>query len=75
MSKSHKHHVPAITQGYCIDIYPVRWHPYKPLHTKRTGEKGRWQRMNEYGGWENCEPPSEVFETHDDIFAHLGQTP
>lgn len=36
----------------------VRFHPYKPTSQEaKRGKKGRWQRMNEYGGWENCSPP------------------
>lgn len=52
-------HPPVITEGYAIDIYPVRWKPYKP--GARTNKKGRWQKMNEYGGWDNCERPVRIF--------------
>ena len=33
---------------------PFRWKPYRPKRQKiRHGVKGRWQEMNEYGGWVN----------------------
>lgn len=39
-------------------IQPYRYQPYKPNSQQaKRGEKGRWQMMNEYGGWENCPPP------------------
>lgn len=35
-----------------------RFQPYSPKSVQfRNGAKGRWQEMNEYGGWENCEFP------------------
>ena len=35
-----------------------RFLPYKPNSQQaKRGEKGRWQEMNEYGGWENCPHP------------------
>ena len=35
-----------------------RFLPYKPNSQQaKRGEKGRWQEMNEYGGWENCNHP------------------
>ena len=38
-----------------------RFHPYKPRSEQfRKGIKGRWQKMNEYGHWENSSPPSTI---------------
>lgn len=37
-----------------VIIVPVRWKPYKPTSEQaRHGIAGRWQQMNEFGGWEN----------------------
>lgn len=34
---------------------PVRWQLYKPSAPQiQRGVPGRWQMMNEYGGWENA---------------------
>ena len=54
-------HEPAVKEGYAVEVYPVRWKPYKPDGQRQMKAKGRWQRMNEYGGWWNCEKPSAVF--------------
>lgn len=36
----------------------LRFKPYKPTSQQaRAGIKGRWQQMNEWGGWENCPRP------------------
>ncbi|WP_433950823.1 hypothetical protein [Brevundimonas bullata] len=36
-----------------------RFHPYSPRSEQfRRGIKGRWQKMTEYGGWENSPAPS-----------------
>jgi hypothetical protein len=51
-------HEPAVKEGYALNCYPVRWKAYKP--GAPTKKKGRWQRMNEYGGWDNCEKPDAV---------------
>jgi hypothetical protein len=33
---------------------PFKWKKYKPNSQQfKRGIKGRWQEMNEYGGWEN----------------------
>jgi hypothetical protein len=35
---------------------PFRWLPYSPKSQQfKSGIKGRWQMMNDYGGWENTE--------------------
>lgn len=35
---------------------PVRWKAYSPKSEQfRHGIKGRWQQMNEFGGWENAD--------------------
>ena len=32
-----------------------RWNPYKPNSQQfKKGIKGRWQKLNEYGGWDNA---------------------
>jgi hypothetical protein len=54
-------HEPVVKQGYAVDIYPVRWKPYKPEGQRQMKRKGRWQRMSEYGGWENCDTPNHIF--------------
>lgn len=47
----------------------VRWHPYKPTSEQfRKGTKGRWQRINDHGGWENY----ELDATH---FTHIPKGP
>lgn len=39
-------------------IQLLRFKPYKPTSQQaRAGLKGRWQQMNEYGGWDNCPHP------------------
>jgi hypothetical protein len=36
--------------------HPVRWRAYKPNSQQfRSGLKGRWQKMNSYGGWDNAD--------------------
>lgn len=41
---------------YVLHRFPMRWTAYKPSSEQaRRGVKGRWQRMNEYGGWENTD--------------------
>ena len=49
-------------EGYAFEMRPVRWKPYKPQGAKQTGRPGRWQELNEYGGWENCETPGELHD-------------
>jgi len=35
--------------------FPMRWKAYSPKSEQfRHGTKGRWQQMNEYGGWDNA---------------------
>ena len=59
------------TEGYAITFYPVRWKPYSPKSQQfKRGCKGRWQKMNEYAGWDNCEPPKEVHYSPD-LYAEL----
>lgn len=39
-------------------IQYLRFKPYKPSSQQaRAGIKGRWQQMNEWGGWDNCPRP------------------
>jgi hypothetical protein len=39
---------------------PYRWQAYKPSSEQfRRGIKGRWQAMNEHGGWDNAKAPDE----------------
>lgn len=43
---------------YGCEIGGYRYQPYKPAAGKRpNGAKGRWQKSNGYGGFENSEPP------------------
>ena len=37
-----------------------RYKFYKPGAQKK--ERGRWQRLDEYGGWDNCDPPTGQWE-------------
>lgn len=41
---------------------PMRWLPYKKGYT--GPEKGRWQEMNEYGGWDNTDLVPEDWQPH-----------
>lgn len=42
---------------YIRTTQPFRFMPYKPNSQQaKRGEKGRWQMMNEFGGWDNCHP-------------------
>lgn len=42
---------------YAVIRVPVRWAPYKPNSQEvRRGKMGRWQKMNEFGGWDNLHP-------------------
>lgn len=39
---------------------PYRWHSYSERsEQRRRGIKGRFQTMNDWGGWENAKPPAE----------------
>jgi hypothetical protein len=39
-------------------LSPVRWKPYSPKSQQyKSGVKGQWQEMNEYGGRVNCAAP------------------
>jgi hypothetical protein len=43
---------------YVRRVEAVRFAPYKPNSPQvRKGIKGRWQQMNDYGGWDNCAAP------------------
>lgn len=45
------------TPVYIRTIQPYRFLPYKPQSQQaKRGEKGRWQVMNDFGGWENSHP-------------------
>ena len=45
---------------YGLSWGPYRWKAYKPSSEQaRRGTTGRYQAMNEYGGWENASPPSD----------------
>lgn len=49
---------PELNEGYAISFSPMRWKPYSPKSEQfRKGRKGRWQMMNFFGGWDNCEAP------------------
>ena len=37
-------------------VTTIRFKPYKPGSRElRRGVKGRWQQLNMYGGWDNCD--------------------
>lgn len=38
-----------------LSIFPCKWTPYKPSseQVRKHGIMGRWQQMNDFGGWEN----------------------
>lgn len=67
------------TPIYMRVIQPYRFQPYSPSSSQaKRGEKGRWQMMNEYGGWENCPWPlgNEWSLTHpldrsDDLYSTM----
>lgn len=45
-------------QVYSRPIYKRA--PYKPASPQyKRGIEWRWQRLNSYGGWENCDPPEK----------------
>lgn len=45
---------------------PFRWLPYKPASGQfKSGIKGRWQMMNDYGGWENTENEPTEWRPHE----------
>lgn len=56
------------TPFYALVRLPMRYLPYKPnSEQRRRGIKGRWQAMNDYGGWENCAAPNlKDWEHHPD---------
>lgn len=60
---------PAVREGYevIVTVTPVRWKPYHAKHVAQTGQKGRWQRANEWGGWDNCEPPEQIYASPPDV--------
>lgn len=49
----------------CEHIMPCRWKTYKPQARKQGYPEGRWQVMNEYGGWDNYD--GEIDEWKDEI--------
>ncbi|WP_454760644.1 hypothetical protein [Caulobacter segnis] len=57
------------TPFYALVRVPMRYRRYKPGAPQlRQGIKGRWQQMNEFGGWENCaEPNLSAWEHHPDF--------
>lgn len=61
------HITPEVKEGYFHTFRPVKWKPYKP--GAQTQKAGRWQSMNEWGGWDNCETPEEVWSEPADIAA------
>jgi len=46
------------TPIYIRTLQPYRYLPYKPNSQQaKAGIDGRWQMMNEHGGWDNCPHP------------------
>jgi hypothetical protein len=40
-------------------VQPYRFLPYKPNSRQaKRGKLGRWQVMDEFGGWDNCSEPN-----------------
>ena len=65
---------PEIREGYVLDGRPVKWVPYKPQGAKQMKRKGRWKAMNEYGGWDNCETPAQIwsgFISYSEMAEHI----
>lgn len=63
------------TPFYARHQSPFRFQPYKANSEQaRRGIKGRWQTMNEYGGWDNCPEPVGDWTDHPDFPAadHIG---
>jgi len=58
---------PKIKEGYILDFYHVRWRPYKPDGKRQMKRAGRWQRMNDYGGYENCDAPGRLLQEPVDL--------
>jgi len=58
---------PEIKEGYSLDFYHVRWKPYKPDGKRQMKRAGRWQRMNDYGGYENCDAPGRLLQEPVDL--------
>lgn len=44
---------------YGLNYGPMKFTHYKPAARKQGYPKGRWQEMNEYGGWDNCKAPDQ----------------
>ena len=65
---------PDIREGYVLVGGPVKWVPYKPQGAKQMKRKGRWKAMNEYGSWDNCETPAQIwsgFISYENMAAHI----
>jgi len=65
---------PDIREGYVLVGGPVKWVPYKPQGAKQMKRKGRWKAMNEYGGWDNCETPTQIwsgFISYENMADHI----
>lgn len=52
---------PKVTEGYGHSFTYYRWKPYKPQHQKQSKKLGRWQCLNDYAGFDNCESPGDLF--------------
>lgn len=50
----------------CVRVTKIlRWLPYKGSSQQRKrGIEGRWQELNEHGGWDNCAPPQTEWMPH-----------
>lgn len=45
---------------------PFKWKPYKPKSQQfKQGIRGRWQEMNDYGGWENSDKTPDEWQHND----------
>lgn len=45
----------------CTEIFS--WRPYKNGHVQ-DGARGRWRKLNEYGGFDNAELPDSEWRPH-----------
>jgi len=54
------------TAFYAMRETPMRWMPYKKDFQNKWGVDGRWQEMNDYGGWVNTEYEPVKWRPHPD---------
>ena len=58
------------TAFYSRFATPMRFLPYRPKSSQfKAGIKGRWQEMNDYGGWENTDTTPREWMAREDFMA------